>query len=205
MSGVVHLNIKQKLKWVGSHRVYSLLFLIVLLVAGFFVYQKVATELDRRAFANARIAIDEVYAVIVKEVGEPDNSKFVSECSEGYSGAYNPVTACSVGTEFIYGIASRDDYLNKVGEIRTVILKHKTFKPIERPLSNIDVNPAVSTEINSELDSYSISGLLCSVKYTFDIPHETFLSLKSSDGKKLFYITMGCSSKTRTAYYPSKY
>ena len=62
-------KLKRFLFWTKSHKFYSLLVLIVLLISGVFVYQKVALELNKRAFAQARTTIDTVYADIVAQVG----------------------------------------------------------------------------------------------------------------------------------------
>ena len=74
-------KLRGSLFWVRTHKIYSLLILIVLLIAGIFVYEKVALELNRLAFKSAQHAIDTVYEDIVKGVGQPDNSKATNECS----------------------------------------------------------------------------------------------------------------------------
>ena len=48
---------------------------------------------------------------------------------------------------------------------------------------------------------YKISKLDCSIKYSYDTPANTYLTIKSQD-EKSFYITMGCDGLAKSQYYP---
>ena len=199
-------KLKRSLFWVKFHKLYSLLILIVLLVGGIFVYQKVTLELNRRAFAQARVAIDAVYADIVAQVGQPDNYKRESECSKSYFGPYELRISCSVDTDFIYAVKDQQEADAKTAKINEIVDKQQSrLRPTSAPKSDIYVNPAPGDpDTNTSINYYKgPGGLLCIFKYVYDTPTDTYLQLVHPDSKKSFYVTTGCTGNAKNQYYPS--
>lgn len=193
---------KRFLFWVRSHKLYSLFIFIVLLVVGFFVYEKIALELNKQAFAQARVAINTVYADIVSQVGQPDNSKQTSECSRSHVAIGDGPLSCYLDTEFIYAVTNKQQADQLMKNIKSVINNNTDlFVSSSAPTSIIYVNPAPSSGSNSEINYYSTSGLFCAIKYVYDTPKETFLELLNHNNKKTFFAALSCSGDAREAFY----
>jgi hypothetical protein len=189
------------LPWMRTHKLISLFMFIVLLVAGIFVYERIALELNKRAFAHARSAIDTVYADIIKSVGPPDNSKRSSDCSIYENEFVVGPDYCNIDTSFIYGVLDEDEATAQFKKIQTVINQHKNFKPT-RPLSlKITDQTVVNSAYHTASDEFIAAGLPCIVNYVYDTPREIFLSINDSS-KKPFQIVIGCNGKTWALYYP---
>src|SRR3989344_7419762 len=164
-------KLRGSLFWIKTHKLVSLVLAIILLVVGFFVYEKVALELNRLAFKSARHTIDTVYTDLVNEVGPPDNSKTINECSRSHVAIGDGPLSCYIDNEFIYGVKDKTEANNIKQKINTIVSKHSSiFKPTPPPASSIDITPSGSTEINSSIDYYDAAGLLCAIKYVFEIP-----------------------------------
>lgn len=187
--------------WARAHKFYSLLLLITVLIVGIFVYEKVALELNKRAFAHARTAIDTVYADIVKNVGQPDNTALASECSRAHVTFGEGDLTCSIDTDFIFGVKDEDEATALFKKIQGVINKHRDFKPT-RPLSlKITDQTVVNSAYHTASDEFISAGLPCIVNYVYDTPREIFLSINDSS-KKPFQIVIGCNGKAWALYYP---
>jgi len=196
-------KLKRSLFWVRTHKLVSLILAIILVVVGFFVYQKVALELNKRAFANARTAIDTVYADIVKEVGQPDNSKSTNECSRSHVAIGDGPLSCSVNTSFIYDVSNRSEADQLMNDAQKVVKKHTNiFKSVPAPPSSIDITPAISDVNNSEVNYYSVAGMFCTIKYVYDTPRESDLVLQNSRDKIPYFVAITCSADARNIFYP---
>ena len=190
------------LPWIRRHKFLSLLYAIVLLVIGVFVYEKVALELNKRAFAQARTAIDTIYADIVAKVGQPDDYKVSNNCSRLSREFEREPIVCNVNTSFIYGVSNEDEANSLFKKIQGFISDYKTtFKPIKPLSSSITSLLVVNTYYHDAQDYYKIGVLDCTAKYVYDTPEETYLQLKESRLKP-FYIRIGCSDWARQEYYP---
>jgi len=193
------------LGWVRHHKFISILLFLTVLITGLFVYEKVALVLQRRAFQQARIAIDTVYANIVKNVGPPDNSKRQSECSKSYFGAYKLIISCSVNNDFVYGVKNKEDADKLTTKIRMTINEHpELLRTNSAQNTGVDTNPAPGYENTSSSYDYfkTKDGLLCIFKYVYDNPSETYLKLQNHDDSKTFYVTSGCTGNAKEQYYP---
>ena len=192
---------KSRIVWPKEHKLLSLLILVVLGVVSFFVYQRVALELNKRDFQQARAAIDKVYADIVTQVGRPDNSKRVNDCSRPDQEFGQGPLSCSVGIDFIYGVNNELDADTLFKKIQAVIGSHGDLKPTKALDDSIHDTLVVNSYYHSAQDFYSVSDINCSVKYTYDTPRETFLSINSN--LKTFYVSLGCDGAARASYYGS--
>lgn len=190
------------LLWIRGHKIISLLLFIVLPVAGFFVYEKVALELNKRAFVHARAAIDTVYADIVAQVGPPDNSKRVIECSTSHVTFGQGPISCSVDTDFIYGVSDEGEAVALFRKIQAVISKNKQFKPTKALSLTITDQTVVNSAYHTASDEFSLDGLQCIVNYVFDTPREIFLTI-NDNSKKPLQVVIGCHGITRAMYYPN--
>src|SRR3989344_2898298 len=121
-------KLKRSLFWVRTHKIYSLLLLVVLLVAGIFVYEKIALELNKRAFANARTAIDTIYADIVKNVGQPDNYKHENSCSRPNQVYGQGPLSCDVGISIIYALSNKDQASIIFKKVQTIMSQSIKFE-----------------------------------------------------------------------------
>ena len=196
-------KLRGSLFWIKTHKLVSLVLAIILLVVGFFVYEKVALELNRLAFKSARHTIDTVYTDLVNEVGPPDNSKTINECSRSHVAIGDGPLSCSVNTSFIYGVSNRSEADQLMNDVQKVVKKHtNTFKSVSAPPSFIDITPAISDVNNSKVNYYSVAGLFCAIKYVYDTPRESDLILQNSRDKIPYFIAITCSADARAIFYP---
>lgn len=179
------------------------LLLIILAVAGIFIYEKIALEQNKRAFAEARDAIDTIYKDIVAKVGTPDSSRRTSECSRPSVEIGKGPLSCDVGTDFIYGVADKPEADVLKFRIQNVIGDHPDlFKQIAPPAPSFPLNPAPGNNTDSQINYYRTkSGMECSVKYVYDMPREIQLSTKDHNEKGIG-ILIGCFADARTEFYP---
>lgn len=193
---------RRSVPWARSHKFYSLLLLTVLLVAGIFVYEKVALELNKRAFSQARTTIDTVYADIVAQVGSPDNSKRAAECSASHVIFGQGPISCSVDTDFIYGVSDKSEAIDQFKKIQAVISRNEQFKPTKTLSLTITDQIVVNSAYHTASDEFSSDGLPCIVNYVYDTPREIFLTINDKS-KKPLQIVIGCHGIARAMYYPN--
>ncbi len=191
--------------WIRRHKILTQLAVFATIIIGVIGYQLISLELNKRAFAHARAAIDTVYADIVKDVGAPDNYKRSSTCSQSYVESIvttkGPI-GCDVGTNFIYSVRDQLEATVQFKKIQEVISKHDEFrhtKPLSGDISSLGV---VNSTYKDAQDFYQIDSTVCTVKYVYDTPEETYLKL-TNQGSKTLYVTMGCYGPARQLYYPS--
>ena len=196
-------KIKRSFFWIRAHKLVSLVLMVILLILGFFVYQRVTLELNKRAFAQARTAIDAVYEDIVENVGQPDNFKATNECSRSHIAIGDGPLSCYIDNEFIYGVEDKNEANSLRQKIKSTISNHSdVLKPTPQTTSSIDITPSGSTETNIFVDHYDSAGLLCAIKYVFEIPREIALELKRGSNKKPFFVVISCSGDAREIFYP---
>lgn len=191
---------------VSSRKVrWSLLFLalIVLVFGGLWVYSKVSFELNKRAFEQARVAIDEIYADIAKGVGRPDDSKQSNYCGS-FRGVYGSgPTACYLDTSFMYGISDQAESKIFIEKIRNTINLRYDLLKFAPELSTSSQAVMTTPEIGGKIThTYTTkSKLECSVSYLYDPTFDTGLKLEELDKKQL-YVSINCSGDSRGDYYP---
>lgn len=201
MTKPVSSRFQRSVFWAKSHKLLALFLFIVLLVVGIFVYERVALELNKRAFARARTAIDTVYADIVAQVGQPDNSKRSSFCSRPNQTFGQGPLSCNVDTSFIYGVANEDQANVYLKKIQIVINNHKNFKLSKLLSPAITSLPVVNSIYSSATDYYKTAGMECIVSYWYDTPRQINLVIKDQS-KKSIEISLGCDDLARAMYYP---
>lgn len=193
------------LPWVRSHKFKFFLLVIFLLIVGVFFYEKIALELNKRAFQQARTSIDTVYADIVAQVGQPDSYKRSNSCSRPNQEFTQGPLSCNVATTMIYGVSNPSEANTKFKSIQTIVNSKKIFKPTSPPADTIRAASVGVITSSTALDHYTInsSKMDCAIKYVYDTPSETSLLLKmNTPEEKAFYISIGCDDWARAQYYP---
>jgi hypothetical protein len=191
-------------RWLKTHKLVIAITVIVALVLGFFTYQKIALELNKRAFAQARTAIDTIYADIVSQTGVPDEYQRPNSCSRAHQEFTQGPLSCDINSNFIYGVGNEAEANNLFKKIQRIINSHSTFSPLRHLSTSISDTLVVNTYYHASSDRYRSYGLDCVVNYIFDTPREIDLKIKDPS-KKPFEITIGCFSLARSQYYPLAY
>jgi len=189
--------------WPLRHKLFSVFILIVLVVAGFFVYQRITLELNKRGFQQARSAIDIVYADIIAKVGPPDNSKRVNSCNRVKEEFENGPLSCDVDTSFIYGVNGVEEADSLMSNIQNLIANHPGLLQPSAPLTNqISSTLVVNSYYQTAHDHYKTARhMKCETSYIYDTLRETDLSIKDQT-KKPLEIGIDCSDWAKAQYYP---
>lgn len=193
-------KLKRFISWLRTHKLASVALVLILLVVGFFVYEKVALELNKRAFQNARTAINAVYADIVKNVGPPDNNKHESSCSRPSQVYGQGPLSCDVRTSIIYGLSDKDQANTIFKTVQITMNQNKKFKSVmlEPDISSLPVGNSIYT---SATDRYKMGGGIdCTMSYWYDTPRQTDLVINDKN-KKTFEIILNCNGWARTEFY----
>lgn len=189
------------LPWIRTHKFLALLLAIVILIAGVFVYERVALEMNRLAFKSAQHAIDSIYADVVAHVGPPDNSKHENFCSRPSQVYGQGPLSCTVSTSFIYGRANLSDANTSFNQIQNTISKSGLLFPVELE-ANITSAPVANTIYTSATDRYRTREKMdCTVSYWFDTPRQIDLDI-ADKSKKSLEVIVGCNDWARLQYYP---
>jgi hypothetical protein len=172
--------------------------LLVLLIGAYFVYEKVALEMNKRDFQQARAAIDNVYSEIVHQVGQPDNFKKYNLCDTYKNEFENGPISCNVNVDFIYSVRDEDDANIILKKLQKIILDNGL---IESALANFIQDRTVGNSyFHDAIDNYEYSKLRCVSKYIYDTPSETYLTVKNKN-RKSFQINLGCAGLAKDNYY----
>lgn len=183
-------------------RLVSLLVLLAVIVLGTYAYNAVAVRVERRHFEQARAAVDRVYADIVKQLGQPDSYRRVSECSRTSVEFGQGPLSCDVGTDAAYGVSDVVQANKLNAKIVSVMTANSfLFHPASEPPTDISINRAPGVAPDNSVSYYTLAGLLCAVKHTYDMPREIQLTIKDPS-KKIFGVSIGCDGSARTEYYP---
>jgi hypothetical protein len=183
-------------KWL----IYSILFLI-LLVSGYKVYDHFSIAANKRAFQNARAAIDNIYFDSIKQLGPADAADISSSCTRTYQefSGYKNMT-CHVDTKFIYSTGNENAANIIFKNIQKLVNTNNNFKPEESLSPTIKDSLVVNTVYHVASDTYHAYGLNCTVNYVYDTPREIDLSIKDPS-KKPLEITIGCYGPAKQQYY----
>jgi len=195
-----------QLAWWRTHKVLFILTILVFAILGFLLYEKIALYENRRNFQQARLAIDSVYADIVRQIGQPDNHKRIDNCTRRYMEftGYGDIT-CHVDDSLIYGVQDKDQAQDMYKKIQKIIgLSSNRFKLSGSLSGSITDGFAVNAPYHSASDSYDFSGLKCTANYVYNTPSET--SLKINDREKTpFEVTFGCFGSAKALFFPLAY
>jgi hypothetical protein len=190
-----------KFGFFGRHKITSLIILVTLLgIAGIFIYQKIALELNKRDFQNARTAIDSVYADIVRQVGPPDNYKKVNQCVREHEELTQGSLFCNIDTTIIYGVKDRVEASSILAKVQGVITNEKQFKLSGHLSRGIQDRLVTNTYYHTAEDNYRYSNLDCVASYVYDTPGEISLSLQDKNMQPL-EISFGCNGPAKQSYY----
>ncbi len=187
--------------WPRRHKAANSLMLILVIVLGIVVYERLALRAHREDFIQARAAIDTVYTDIVAKVGQPDNFRRTSECSRPSQEFGQGPLSCSVGTDFIYGVGSKQQANKLFHQIQGIIGGHSDLFVQTQPLAtSITDTLVIRNSYHDAQDYYSLGGLKCTSKYIYDTPEETYLKLHKPLPHNL-YISLGCYGRSKANYY----
>ena|SRR3989344_1899346 len=193
-------KIYSPLSWIRRHKLYSLLLFIVLLVAGIFVYQKVALELNRRAFAQARTTIDAVYADIVAQVGQPDDYRRDNICRTTQEVYGEGALSCYVTTDLILGVEDKQQSDQFINKIKDIISMQSNFI-LESEPTIPSVNTSAGSDSEPSRDYYKTNKVIeCVVSYVFEPTFNTLL-IKKVTNKKTLYVSIDCTAGAKGAFY----
>lgn len=192
-----------KLMFARKHKKILFPFVIlVIVIGGYIAYDKISLIRNRQAFERARVAIDTIYADIVAQTGQPDNSKRVSNCARSNVALGEGSMSCDVAIDFIYGLADEAAANIILEEIQSVVKNHENlFKPIKPLSTSIRDSLVANTLYHTAADNYKSGALDCKINYVYDTPREISLKLKNQSLKPL-EINVGCYGFARSAYYP---
>jgi len=161
---------------------------LFVLIFGFFIYQFLLNQANKKSFDQARITIDSIYNSAVSNLGKPDASKNINSCGNNQ---------CTVYTSFVYGVKDEDQANQYFSKIQDSIKSHPEFK--NKKTLSMGINSSLNG-FNTAQDLYSYKKLTCTAKYTYDPPQVTLLKVKSTLSKPL-YVEVGCSGIAKSAYY----
>jgi hypothetical protein len=165
------------------------LILALLFMAGFFIFNHLSVQSNKRNFEHARTAIDSVYSGTTSVLGNPDAHRRVNTCGG---------SQCTVYTSFVYAVDNKnqaDEYFKK---IQTQISSQKSLVPT-RPVSS---GLSHSNGFDGAQDLYSYGKLTCTAKYTYNPPQITLLRVKNIASNPL-YVELGCTGAAKKNFYPS--
>ena len=193
------------LSWPKKHKLLAipllLLAFLLLLVLSYFVYDRVATELNKRAFQQAGIAMVEIYNNVAEEVGDPDDSNGSKSCG-GFLGVYGegPIS-CYLNTNFIYPIKDKQQADQIRERIQTIVKQRELLIPQSSPSSSPNLTQAESASAPVTDYFNTKNGIQCTIDYIFDPTFNSRLELKDSINNKQFYISLSCSGPARAKYF----
>jgi hypothetical protein len=175
--------------------------LLLILAAGYWVYGQITTFSNKRDFQQAQSITDIIYSSIIKQVGEPDNSKKSDTCSRSYQeiSGYGEIN-CDINRSLIYSVDSKEDAQNLIISVQKIINQNKSYSPAKPIKTSIETTGVLRTNYYGVQNFYKLKSLDCTSKYVYDTPEDTFLKLKH-EGKPL-YIVIGCSGPAKKQYYP---
>jgi hypothetical protein len=191
-----------RLGWFGRHKIISTILLIIVLVTGYFVYEKIAYQMNKHAFAETKSSIDTVYSNIISKVGSPDDKRNISTCSPVREVYGNGSTSCTLIIDFIYPVNNKreaDDL--RVRMQNTVSQNSNLLKPVQNPSTNSQVNTSSRSDSEPATDYFRAKGgVPCRIDYIYNPTFNTELNLKER-GKQNFYISIDCFGHSRGIYY----
>ena len=195
------------LSWLRKHKWLSIPILlvvaVVLIALGAVVYNKIATELNRRAFQQANYAIETIYNDIVKEVGPPDDNKRESRCSRSRGEFSEGPLGCYTSMFFIYGLSNKDQSDLTIKRIRSIIVNSQSILVAASSSTESSGLITKAPGNTSSTDYYQAPGRIkCRADYAFDTSYGSFLKLKDPDAKPLA-INISCSGMAMEDYFSS--
>ncbi|PJE65372.1 hypothetical protein COU91_02030 [Candidatus Saccharibacteria bacterium CG10_big_fil_rev_8_21_14_0_10_47_8] len=194
---------KKKLSWLKNPKNRSQVFLAVLVLLGgsFFAYQNYAKWQDKHKFEQAQTSINELYSEIVAKVGQPDNYKKTNSCSRPNLKFEQGPLSCNVGVDILYGVDNIQAATNIFSTIQNGIVKESSS--FVRIADSKDKGSLPSSTVSSDNYKDSKSGMECTIKYAYDSPFDTFLTLNKESTSKPLFISIGCYASAKKGYYPS--
>jgi len=189
----------------GNRKVVLAVVFAVVLVGGFFWYKDYSVRADKERFEQAQASIDKLYAGIVAKVGEPNNYDRNQSCGRPNQKFNEGPLSCSVGVDFVYEVLDSSEALILFKKIQNIVSANSSLFQQKNTLSNSFSGSIIGTTVyTAASDQYKElqSGLDCVAKYVYDTPSETFLDLKKTSDRRVFYITIGCSGEASDKYYP---
>ena len=190
------------LSWIKPHKWLSLLILLLLIIIGFSIYQKISIYNNKRAFEQARTTIDSIYADIVKQVGQPDNHKRVSSCDYASREFGHGPLGCSVYVEFAYSVNNNERATSIVKRSSVILSSDQkiTYSNLSSvtPFKNISKNPLQRVSISFSKNSY---GFTCTLTSVYSVPYRLSGYLSVANKGDVLSSIIGCEGPAKQAYY----
>ena len=187
---------RHPLSWIRRHKIYSLLILLVLFIVGWFVYEKVATEMNRLAFTSAQQRIDKIYTEATNKISAPNDVKVVSGCSRSQEELKDGPLYCHSTKAFMYGVS--DKY--GAGIIEATI--DEIFKKDNGLVREVNTAPMNDSSISDSSPIYAIyrdkHGLEVKTTYVYNPSFDTKLKKERVNN---LYIEFSVSGIARQIYY----
>jgi hypothetical protein len=181
-------------KWL----IYSILILI-LLVSGYKVYDHFSIAANKRAFQNARAAIDNIYFDSIKQLGPADAAEASSSCKRDHVEFGTGQLSCNVGINFIYGLNNESEANMKMSTVQKLIQQSK-FKATKSLSTALKDSIVATSAYHTASDSYKLSGLDCVATYVYDTPQAISINIKNVLEKR-FEVAIGCYGPAKQQYY----
>lgn len=162
--------------------------LLVVLIAGFLIYNYLSIQANKKTFAQARLAINNIFSQTTKNLGPPDASRRIDSCGD---------SDCTIYTSFIYAVTDKSQAESYLHTIQSDIKSQDNFVPAKSLSTHITTS---SLGYHSTQDVYNFKSLSCTAKYLYDTPQATLLKMKNNS-KKPFYVEIGCTGSAKHKYY----
>jgi hypothetical protein len=182
-----------------SKRLIYLLILAGLIIVGFAAYQKFSSAQNKHDFEQARKVEDQILADVRKQVGEPDNAEIESYCSRASQEFTQGGLKCHTNTKMVYAISSEDEANGIFKKIQSTATNSKLM-PASKLSEGIKDYLVGDQSYHTASDTYRLSGLECTIGYTYNTPREIDLTIKDPS-KNPFEITIGCYGPAKKQYY----
>lgn len=193
--------------WVKSHRLLSVLVLVLLILGGFLVYRQYSIAQERQRFEQARASIDELYTEIVATAGEPDKSERSQSCGYASRKFDRGPRSCSVRVQFVYGVTSNEDASNKFNQIR-LGLKKKSDIFLVTYSNEQEVTPFKKLKANNDEKEAGIStpekrsGLSCSMRLIYAKSDNDSHFIISTTQPESLSASISCYGDAKEEHYP---
>lgn len=196
-------KLSQLTDWLSSHPRLAALALIILLALIYIPFRAYQLYADNQKFAQSRAAINTAYEAVAAGLGQPDALKSKDSCTKETAVWHGHIT-CRVETDFVYGVANRQQADVLLHQIQQVISRQvKVLHPVGKPAAAFSDSLVFDTYYHDALDNYrGPYHIACSVKYSFDTPDEVDLSL-INPRKKPLEVFLACAGDAKAAYYPA--
>ena len=183
--------------------IWLVAFGILLLLVGFGYKALVWYQLraDKQRFTEASVLVDKIYADIVTELGQPEDSKRTNSCSVRYqefTGSGD--LTCHIDGSATYLVRDKQEAEAVITNVQDLISHNGKLKSLDTLNTDFHDSVAGSTVYHIVSNKYSVNSMQCSIGYIYDPPGGARMS--GSENKKL-EIGVSCSDAAKSQIYSS--